>query len=234
MISFVIPAHNEEPLLGRTLQSIHAAAQAAQADYEVIVVDDASTDRTPQVAAQHGARVVSVERRQISAVRNAGAREAAGDVLVFVDADTILPPDTLAAALAALAAGAVGGGARIAFDARVPLWATGAVALIGGFMRLRRWAAGCFIFVRREAFVAVGGFNEEVFVAEELILSQALKQQGRFVILRERVLTSARKAHHYGLGEMLVLTAKVALGGRRAIRRREGLELWYQRREKRA
>ncbi len=101
-------------------------------------------------------------------------------------------------------------------------------------MRLRRWAAGCFIFVRREAFATVGGFDEEVFVAEELILSQALKQQGRFVILRERVLTSARKAQHYGLGEMLVLTAKVAMGGRKAIRRREGLELWYQRRENRS
>ena len=102
MISFVVPAHNEEALLARTLASIHAAAAAVRADYELIVVDDASTDRTPEIATQHGARVVRVAARQISAVRNAGAREATGDVLVFVDADTILPPETLAAALAAL------------------------------------------------------------------------------------------------------------------------------------
>jgi glycosyltransferase involved in cell wall biosynthesis len=231
MISFVVPAHNEEALLARTLASIHVAAKAAGADYELIVVDDASTDCTAQIALEHGARVVRVAARQISAVRNAGAREATGDLLVFVDADTILPPETLAAALAALRAGAIGGGARIAFDEPVPLWAHLTAALIIGYMRLRRWAAGCFVFVRREAFVAVGGFDEEVFAAEELILSQALKQQGKFVILRERVVTSARKAQRYRAGEMLWLATKMACGGRKAIRRREGLELWYQRRE---
>jgi glycosyltransferase involved in cell wall biosynthesis len=231
LISFVVPAHNEEALLARTLASIHAAAAAAHADYELIVADDASTDHTAQIAEEHAARVVRVALRQIGAVRNAGAREATGDVLVFVDADTVLPPETLAAALAALRAGAIGGGAGIAFDEPVPLWAHLTAATIMGCMRMRRWAAGCFVFVRREAFVAVGGFDEEVFVTEELILSQALKRQGRFVILRERVVTSARKAQRHGFGEIVSLAVRMAFGGRKALRRREGLELWYQRRE---
>ncbi len=187
MISFVVPAHNEESLLGRTLQSIHAAARGL-ADYEIIVVYDASTDRTPQVADQHGARGGSVQRRQISAVRNAGRSRGLGRRAGVRRRRYDPAAGDPAAALAAFAEGAVGGEARIAFDEaefrcgpRGPPWPD------GGFMRLRRWAAGCFfIFVRREAFATVGGFDEEVFVAEELILSQALKQQGRFVILRER------------------------------------------------
>jgi len=231
MITFVVPAHNEETLLARTLASIHAAAKTAGVDYELIVVDDASTDRTTEIATANGARVVPVAVRQISAVRNAGAREAKGDVLVFIDADTILPTETLAAAVSALKAGAIGGGGGIAFDEPVPLWAHITASMIMGCMRIRSWAAGCFVFVRRDAFAAVGGFDEEVFVTEELILSQALKQQGRFVILHERVVTSARKAQRYSFGEMLALACRMAFGGRKAIRRREGLELWYQRRE---
>ena len=73
MISFIVPAHNEERYLGRTLHSIRAAAAALERPYEIIVVDDASTDGTAAVAESHGARLVQVHLRQISAVRNAGS-----------------------------------------------------------------------------------------------------------------------------------------------------------------
>src|SRR5262245_23410632 len=72
MLSFVVPAHNEQACLGRTVQAIHAAARATGRHYEVIVVDDASTDATAEVARKHDATVVSVNRRQIAATRNAG------------------------------------------------------------------------------------------------------------------------------------------------------------------
>ena len=58
VVSFVVPAYNEEQLLGPTLESIHNAARDIGEPYEVIVVDDGSTDQTPLVAQQHGAREI--------------------------------------------------------------------------------------------------------------------------------------------------------------------------------
>jgi len=98
MISFIVPAYNEERLLGHTLASIHAAAHVLSRPYEIVVVDDASTDSTVAIARQGGARVVSVRLRQIAGTRNAGARAARGSILIFVDADTLVPGRTLAAA----------------------------------------------------------------------------------------------------------------------------------------
>ena len=73
MLSFIVPAHDEELLLGRTLASIHAGGKSIGEPYEIIVVDDSSGDRTASIAAEHGARVERVEHRQISRARNAGA-----------------------------------------------------------------------------------------------------------------------------------------------------------------
>src|ERR1043166_9115673 len=93
MISFIVPAFNEEALIGKTVDALHAAARPF-GEYETIAVDDASTDGTAHIAQEHGARVVGVALRQIAATRNAGARHAKGDIFIFVDADTILPEAT--------------------------------------------------------------------------------------------------------------------------------------------
>src|SRR5262245_17924048 len=106
MVSIIVPAHNEAQGLGGTLDALRRAAATLDRPWEIVVVDDASTDGTAQIARDAGARVVAVNLRHIAAVRNAGARAATGDVLVFVDADTVVPPETLTAALRALAAGA--------------------------------------------------------------------------------------------------------------------------------
>ena len=63
MVPFVVPAHNEEALLGHTLAAVHSAARALGEPYEVVVADDASTDRTGEIARGHGARVVDVAHR---------------------------------------------------------------------------------------------------------------------------------------------------------------------------
>src|SRR4029453_4170295 len=70
MISIIIPAYNEEALLDGTLTAIRAAAETLASPYEVIVVDDGSTDRTAAIASAHGARVVTVKLRHIAAARN--------------------------------------------------------------------------------------------------------------------------------------------------------------------
>jgi glycosyltransferase involved in cell wall biosynthesis len=227
MLSFVIPAHNEEALIGQTLRALLASAEALGESYEVIVVDDASTDRTAEIARSFGARVVTVNLRKISAVRNAGARTARGEALIFVDADTLVPAKALAAAVKTLKQGAVGGGARVETDDDVPSWALVMMRLTSWGLGRLRLAAGCFLFARREAFEAVGGFNEAYYASEEIHLSRALKAKGRFVIVSEPVITSGRKARLFSGRQILSLMAKLARGGRAALKRREGLGFWY-------
>src|SRR5579862_4277089 len=108
MLSFIIPAHNEELWIGKCLNSISTAMRTVGEPFEMIVVDDASTDSTHQIAERMGARTVRVEHRKISAVRNAGARTASGDIVFFVDADTQVNDPAIRAALAALRDGAAG------------------------------------------------------------------------------------------------------------------------------
>lgn len=227
MLSFIVPAHNEARLLGATLDALHAAARACAVGHEILVVDDASTDATATIAAAGGARVLRVDHRHIAATRNAGAREAAGDVLVFVDADTLVGADVLRAALEALAQGAVGGGAavRLAGPARAHERAMIEVAIVT--FRAARIAPGCFVFCTRAAFETAGGFDERYFAGEDVALSRALARQGRFMILREAVHTSARKLRTHSVLDHLRLLARFAWRPRTLLRSRQGLELWY-------
>ena len=227
MISFIVPAHNEELLLGGTLAAIHAAARGARAEYELIVVDDASTDGTVRIAEESGARVVSVNKRQISATRNAGAREARGDLFVFVDADTFINALAVRDMLAAIASGAAGGGCLFHFDGRLPFWARVAYPIGIRLFRLLNVVGGCCMFCTRAAFEATGGFCEDYFAAEELIFSKALKRQGRFVIPRSVVVTSGRKLRCYSGFEILWVLLKIAIRGPKTYRSRQGLDVWY-------
>src|SRR6267142_462075 len=120
LISFIIPAWNEESVLGRTLEALSIARRHLTVPSEVIVADDSSTDRTAEIARQHGARVLAVQHRQISATRNAGARAAQGDLLIFIDADTLVTREAVCAAVEAVRAGAIGGGCAIRFSGRIP------------------------------------------------------------------------------------------------------------------
>ena len=227
MISFVVPAYNEELLLGATLRGLHAAAQTLGESYEIIVVDDASTDRTVAVAEEHGARVVQVACRQIAGARNAGGRAAQGDFLIFVDADTRVNPPVVRAAIEAMRNGAVGGGCNFEFDGRVPLWARLLIFPSRWLYWVARLASGAFLFCTRQAFDAAGGFNAELYAAEEAAMSRALRRQGRFVVLRESVVTSGRKLRAYSAGEILGLLSRLALTGGQGVRKREGLDIWY-------
>jgi len=227
VISFIVPAYNEEILLGPTLLALHAAAQAVGEPYEVIVVDDASTDRTAAVAEAHAARVVHVAHRQIAATRNSGAREAKGDLLIFVDADTVVNAAVVRAALQAIRDGAVGGGCDLRFDGRLPFWGRLLVSSFRPVYRVARLASGCFLFCTWRAFEAAGGFDESLYAAEEAAMSQALKRQGRLIVLRETVLTSGRKLRAHSLWEVLRVLCRLAVSGRRGVRERQGLGIWY-------
>jgi glycosyltransferase involved in cell wall biosynthesis len=215
MISFIVPAHNEELWIGKCLGSIRTAMAALAEPYEVIVVDDASTDATPRIAGQMGARVIRVEYRKISAVRNAGARAAGGEVFFFVDADTQVNERAVGAALGALRAGAAGGGCVFDFDGPTPLW--GRIILFFAVLAARviRWVGGCFLFCTREAYRATGGFSESLYAGEDIAFVQALKKVGRFVVLKPKVVSSGRKLNVVGPWEVLGLMLTIALRGPR-------------------
>lgn len=230
-LSFVIPAHDEELLIGAAICAIRTAADSTALPYEIIVVDDGSVDRTADVARESGARVVSVNARQIAAARNAGAKTATGDTVVFVDADTLVNAPVVRAMLEARQAGAIGGGAVISFDQPLPRYARVWAATFTWLMRRFRLAAGCFVFVARDVFDAVGGFDETYFAAEEIVLSRTLNCRGKFVILTQPVVTSARKVRTHTVGEIwrtfLMLTFRPS-----ALKRRSALGLWYGPRRK--
>ena len=227
LLSFIVPAHNEQRLIAATLDTIHASARGLGASYEIVVVDDASTDDTATIAARHGARVISAQHRQIAATRNTGARASSGEWLLFIDADTLINTGYLAAAVQALRAGAAGGGAGVKL-----------IGAIRWYERLGQWlmihafrragiTPGCSLFCTRRAFDAVGGFDETFYAGEDVAMGRALARQGRLVIVREVVMTSARKLRSHSLGYQLRLLARFLRHGRRMLRSRDGLELWY-------
>lgn len=229
MLSFIVPAHNEERWIGKCLDSIRATMAKVREPYEVIVVDDASTDSTCQIAQQMGVRTLRVEHRKISAVRNAGARAACGEVFFFVDADTQANEQAVSAALAAMRSGAAGGGCVPALDGPIPLWGRIIHFMACVMGRLIRLVGGCFLFCTREAYIATGGFSERLYAGEDIAFVQALKKIGRFVVPKPTVVTSGRKLEVAGPWEVIGLMLRIAIRGPR-YESKWVLDILYRRR----
>jgi len=230
MISFIVPAHNEKACLGRTLAAIHESGRAAGQPYEIVVVDDASTDHTAEIALQNNARVVSVNHRQIAATRNSGGRAAQGKYLFFVDADTTINPRTVILAIRSMDRGAAGGGAPTWLDKneRVPLyvWVLVVITMIGA--KLIGFTGGAFMFCTQTAFEATGGFDERFFWAEEGGFALALKRQGRFVVLWRPVHTSGRRFRTTSGLQILWTVTRAALVPRKMLTQRSSVQkIWY-------
>ena len=211
MVSFIVPAHNEQALIGGTIDAITRAMHGRDESHEIIVAADGCTDETGAISAAKGATVVAHDRRQIAATRNLGARGARGDLLIFVDADTRIPSDSVAQAIAAVRAGAVAGGASFRLDGPVPLWTRVLMPVMSAFMRISRQTGGAFLFCTRAAFDAAGGWDESYFAAEEIHFVKALKKVGRFVLIGAVVVTSGRKARTHSFGEMFGLLVRGVL-----------------------
>src|SRR5256885_12347352 len=179
--TLVIPAYNEEALLPRLLDTV----EVARARYsfgadaiEVIVADNASTDRTAEIAAARGCRVAPVAKRAIAAARNGGAASALSPILAFVDADTQIHPATFNGIERALANERVIGGAT---GVTMERWSAVLVATYAAIIPLvlvTGMDAGV-VFCRRSDFIEVGGYNERLLVAEDVAFLWALKRLGR-------------------------------------------------------
>ncbi len=236
LLSVVIPAFNEEKALPACLASVRSAIEACQlsSECEVIVCDNNSTDRTAELAAAGGAKVVFEPQNQISRARNAGAAAAAGSWLLFIDADSLLDPRNLSrvAALARESGRVAGGGCVVAIDG-LPWWARPTVAAWNAWSRLARVAAGSFVFCEAALFRAVGGFSLEFYAAEELDFSKRVKlaataQNRTFTVLSGVPhVSSGRKFQKYSALQMTGYLARAIFGYRKLVRSKEQLDFFY-------
>ena len=236
-ISIIVPAFNEEKLLSESLQAVKTAAEVftdAGIKWELVVCDNNSTDRTAEIARAAGAKVVFEPVNQIGRARNTGAAAAAGEWLLFTDADCHPSRELLKEAAAVIRRPDVLlAGATVRLD-QAPLGVRMMCGVWNTASRLRRLVAGSFILVRASAFREVGGFDLRFFAGEELDLALRLQKivgrrdRQRTVILhRHPLVTSARKLRLYGKGEIGRFLLKTIFRPMKTTRSREDCSMWY-------
>jgi len=235
-ISVIVPAFNEERLLGESLRQVQAAMTAFSRRHwpaELIVCDNNSTDRTAEVARAAGATVIFEPVNQIGRARNRGAEAATGDWLIFVDADSHPNAELFDDVAAQIESGrCLAGGATVRPEAGYPAGNV-ITGLWNVVSRAQRWAAGCFIFCETAAFRKLGGFNTQLFASEEIEISNRLKklartERKRIVILhRHPIVTSARKLRLYTAREHITFLAKTILRFGKTFNSREACHTWY-------
>jgi GT2 family glycosyltransferase len=235
-ISVVVPAFNEEHLLAKSLAQIKLAAKVflqRHWEFELIVCDNNSTDRTAEIARTAGAIVIFEPINQIARARNSGAAAATGDWLIFVDADSCPGAELFSEVADQILFGkCLAGGCTLRLD-EYYLPAEIITGLWNCASRICKLLAGSFIFCDAATFRKIGGFNAELFAAEELELSKRLRQLARktgkrIVILhRHPLTTSARKMRLYSKREHIRFFLHAIFNQRRTLRDREKAHLWY-------
>lgn len=235
-ISVIIPACNEEQYLGKTLESIKRAAAFLQkrsaSSVDVTVVDNASCDRTAEIARALGAKVLCEPTRNISRVRNTGAIASTGNILVFVDADVLVPETLLWRVGQEMdSLEQVGGAVDAAHRPRnvlvrfyLQFW-----RILGSLLGM---AQGATQVCRRDVFVELGGYDESYFMGEDVDffwrMRQFARRQGRscFFIKDLQVIPSPRRFDQWPLWRTLVWTNPLFLLLFR--RRKKAWEGWYE------
>ncbi len=216
LISVVVPAFNEGGYLGETLASLNRAKAFLQdegrSSAEIIVVDNDSDDSTADVARALGAAVARETQHNVAKVRNSGAKLSQGDVLIFVDADTIVPDKLLSRIVEAMSDATCLGGAvdtdyrpaKLTVKIYLRFW-----RILG---KLTGMAQGATQFCRRDLFFALNGYDETLFMGEDVDfhwrLKRIAKRQKASVVSIEdlRVVPSTRRFDQWPLWRTLVWT----------------------------
>lgn len=236
LISVVVPAFNEEKLLAASLAEISTAARAFTArgwDFELVVCDNNSTDHTGDIARAAGAKVIFEPFNQIGRARNTGASAATGAWIIFVDADSHPSAGLFGdVAEAILSGNVIAGGSTMVLDEKI-FGANLVTQCWNLTSRLKKWVAGSFIFIEATAFRELGGFNPEIFAAEELELSERIKKIAKAhgkkitILHRHPLKTSARKMRLYSGREMWRFFLRSVFNHHKTVRSREAAYLWY-------
>lgn len=231
--SIVIPAYNEAQELPKTLASIRTAMAEQTLKGEIIVVDNNSSDKTAHIAkACKADHVVFEPINQIGRARNTGAKASTANFLIFIDADTRIQAPLLLQALEKLQQGThVGGGSIIEFEGPASRFGRFGIQTWKQISLITNTAAGSFIYCRKDAFDAIGGFDHKFFAGEETVLSHALKRWGKskklhFEILKDApAQTSARKLEWFTALDIFkfIIIAPIAMRSRKLCK------FWYNR-----
>ncbi|MBP3922127.1 MAG: glycosyltransferase [Ruminiclostridium sp.] len=208
--SVIIPAHNEEKYIGKCLQAVKSAAKyVGDAKTEIIVVANRCTDKTVAIAKHYGAKVVINEEKCIAAIRNAGVREAKGEIIVTIDADSLMTKYSLREIKFLLDSGNyVGGGTNPKFD-RMSVGIAFSSAyvtmnLIPIMMKNGGYLSGAMFWLYKRDFDAIGGFDETLVSLEDMDFAVRLKKLGDKrgqkygTLKRSYILTSSRKFDEFG------------------------------------
>ncbi len=239
--SILIPAYNEEPWIGRTIDSIHYSfSEIAGPSYEIIVCDNHSTDQTARAAQSKGAQVVYEPHHQIARARNTAARNAKGKLLIFMDADTHLNSEVLKETIRNFEHKNIGAGGVIVTMKTQGLSITNRLFVwiccwlwkyVSIYFKL---AAGSYLYCHREAWLETGGFDESFYVSEEIDFSNKLKTWCRKkglkfrIITKAIIVTSSRKVHWYTPWQNMKQMVSL-LFTPQFMRKRERCYQWYTR-----
>ena len=210
LFSVVIPAHNEEKYIGKCIRSIRSASKYVAPDQvEIIVVANRCTDGTEALAKRLGARVLKNDYKCISAIRNTGVKSAKGDVVVTIDADSLMTKHSLKEIREMLESGEyVGGGTNPKFD-RMSLgifFSSLYVAMNVIPIALKNKAplSGAMFWFYKKDFMLVGGFDESLVSLEDMDFAVRLNKLGiqrgqKYGTLKQSyIVTSSRKFDEFG------------------------------------
>jgi glycosyltransferase involved in cell wall biosynthesis len=236
-LSVIIPAWNEENYIGHAIDSLKRAAALYERERgctaEIIVVDNNSSDRTGEVARQHGAQVVHEPVNNIGKARNAGARAARGKYIAFCDADNQVTENLITLIHDHLENPKIAGGGTWIEPARRNLKINFFYFLWGIYVRCSRVGVG-MMHCRKADFEAFGGFDETIYAAEDVQLAYDLKKIGKprgqkfNLIHKGWIITSTRKIDQTPLLTMIAKLIGFGFGLQKKIRSKEYCEHWYE------
>ena len=234
-LSVIIPAYNEEKYLGKTLEAVQAALSSID-ECEIIVVDNDSTDGTRDIATGFGVRIVTEHKHNISRVRNTGGRAANGDILVFIDADTLVRPGVFEKIIEAMSDDkCFGGSVAVQYGEAKRKWIRWYLMCWLFWGRVLKMRQGAAQFCRRDPFHELGGYDETIYIGEDIEFQWRLAKLARrsgspparggvdafrgrgggsgytAFIEEPRVLTSARRYDKMGLVKTLLLTHPITI-----------------------
>lgn len=221
-ISIVIPTLDEEESIGTLVSRLRRTA--GEALHEILIADGGSRDRTAEYARRSGARVIDCAGKGRALQMNRGAAAASGDILYFLHADTLPPEDFDRSIRLAVHKGFNAGCFRLKFDDPNPV--------LRSYAWFTRFDIDLFrfgdqsLFVTRKLFERIGGFDESLLLMEDQEIVARLRKEGRFRLLGEAVVTSARRYRKNGILRLQLIFALILLGYHAGVRQETLVHLY--------